>query len=113
MDPRRIHGVYFFDARDFLAYRISGQLVDQLAESGILLRRTADYGERPNRVGSGVYFMHLHHRKRMDQAIIPQVIAERSLRLGFAGVNLAGDHEIGLIADAIAVHVAVAESAPA
>ena len=47
----------------------------------------------------------------MDQAVIAQMIAKRSLGLGFAGIDFPCNDEIRIVANAVAVNIAVPEMA--
>jgi cysteine desulfurase len=58
----------------------AGQLMDDRAERGVLLRRPADDGERPDRPGPVVDRLDRHHRERVRQAVVAEVVAERALR---------------------------------
>ena len=78
------------DARDDGA----GQLVDELAERRVLLRRPADHRERPDRPGPVVDRVHRHHREVVRQAVVAEVVAERPLGLGRGRVDGAGDDEV-------------------
>ena len=74
----------------------AGQLVDQLAERRVLLRRTANGRERPDRVlADGTRHRPASPGSRAS-AVIAQVVAKRAFGLGGAGVDRAGDHEVGL-----------------
>src|SRR5581483_12491629 len=55
----------------------AGQLVNQIAEASIFLRRTADDREWPNRARTMIDALHTQHRKIMDQAVVAEMIAER------------------------------------
>ena len=56
-----------------------GQLVNDLAETGVFLRRPAHHGERPDRIGAMPDLFHVQHRKRMLEAVVAEMIAERAL----------------------------------
>ena len=58
-----------------------GDLVNQLAERGVFLRRAADHGERPDRIVPAIHVLHAQHRKIVLQAVVAQVIAERPFGL--------------------------------
>ncbi|MNN72660.1 hypothetical protein D3C81_1887180 [compost metagenome] len=63
--------MHFFYARHFILDGIAGQLMNQLPEGGILLRWTAYDSKGEDRPFFGIDLMYLHHRKRMDQAVVP------------------------------------------
>ena len=91
-----VHGVDGLDARYLLRNRRAGQLVDQLAEDRVFLRRPADHRKWPDRVAAMVNVLHSHYRKLVGQAVVAQVIAERTLGLEPVGIEPASDAEIGL-----------------
>lgn len=88
MYPGSINRMDFLDPRNFLPDRPAGQLMNQLPEGRIFLRRSPDDRKRIDGLLLGIDFMHSHDGKWMDQAVITQMIAKRSLGLGFAGMDL-------------------------
>ena len=72
-----IHGVDRMDAMHHRRNDRPGDLVDDRAEAGVLLRRPADHRERPDRVLAVIDLLDVQHRERMRQAVIAEVIAER------------------------------------
>ena len=68
-------------ARYLLRYHRPDQLVNQLAEDRVLLRRPADDRKRPNRVRAMIHVLDPHQRKIVLQAVIAQMIAERPFGL--------------------------------
>ena len=76
-----------------------GQLVDELAEDRVFLRRPADDGERPDRVGAMIDVLDVQHREIVRQAVVAQMIAERSLGQLPLGIDRAGDAKVGLGVD--------------
>src|ERR1043166_8993400 len=92
----RVHGVYAWnDCRDDRPR----QLVDDGAETSILLRRPADDGEGPHRVTAMVDLLHVQHWERVLQAVITEMIAERALGELLVRIDGAGDTEIGFGGD--------------
>ncbi|MNV85283.1 hypothetical protein D3C71_1792250 [compost metagenome] len=70
MYTRSIHRMHFLYTRNFIFDGIPGQLVNEFAKGGILLRRSAYDCKWPNRVRLCVYFMNFHDGKRMNQTVI-------------------------------------------
>ena len=99
----------FLDARNFLPDRPAGQFMNQFAEGRIFLRRSPDDRKRIDGLLLGIDFMHSHDGKRMDQAVIAQMISKRSLGLGFAGMDFSRNDKIRIVADAVTIHIAVPE----
>ena len=99
MDAGRLDGVDRPHARDRPRNHRPGQLVDQLAEHRVFLRRAADHRERPDRVVAMVDALDQHHREIVRQAVVAQVIAEGSLGQLPRGVEVADDAEVGLGVD--------------
>ena len=87
MDAGRIDGVH---ARARPGSTVgndrAGQLVNQLAEDRVFLRRPADDGERPDRAVAVIDVLDAQHREIVLQAVVAQVIAERAF-----GQQLVGD----------------------
>ncbi|MNW64817.1 hypothetical protein D3C74_431320 [compost metagenome] len=107
----RIDRMHLFHSRHLLLHRTACQFMNQFPERGILLRRASYNSEREDRPLFRINLMHLHHRERMGQAVVAQMVAKRPLRPGLAGMNLARNHEIGVTAHTKAVHIAVPEVA--
>ncbi|MNV99847.1 hypothetical protein D3C71_1952630 [compost metagenome] len=99
------------DAGNLIFDRPSGQFVNQLPEGGVFLRRTSYCGKGPDCISLGVHLAHPQIGKRVSQAVITQMIAKRTLRSRFPRIDIAGNDEIRIMANAIAVHIAVAEAA--
>ncbi len=99
VDARRVDGVDGVDAGQDGRDQGAGQLVDQLAERGVFLGRSADRGERPDGAGSVVDALDLEDREVVRQAVIAQVVAERPFGLAGVGVDGADDGEVGLGGD--------------
>jgi hypothetical protein len=76
-----VHRVNGLHAGNLLGNYRAGQFVDQLAEDRVFLRRAADHRERPNRVAAMLDSLDTNDRKLVGQAVVAQVIAERSLGL--------------------------------
>ncbi len=55
-----------------------GEVVDQLAERGVFLRRSADDGERPDGAGPVIDGVDVEHGKVVRQAVIAEMVAERA-----------------------------------
>ena len=90
----RVDGV---DAGDHRRDDRPGQLVDELAEGRVLLRRPADDGERPDRVLAVVDRLDAQHGEVVGQAVVAEVVAERPLGLAArAGRSVPVMHEVGL-----------------
>ena len=81
VDAGGVDGVDGVDAGQDGRDERAGQLVDQLAERGVLLRRPADRGERPDRAGAVVDPLDPEHGEVVGQAVIAEVVAERPLGL--------------------------------
>src|SRR5690606_24546912 len=80
----------------------------------VLLRRTADHGEGPDRIPPMVDAMHAQHGEVVAQAVVAEVVAEGTLGLFLVGVHRAGDDEVRIGGDAeTLVVVEVAEAPPA
>ena len=99
MDARRVDGVDGVDAGEDGRDQRAGQLVDQLAERGVFLRRAADRGERPDRAGAVIDPLDPEDGEVVRQAVIAEVVAERPFGLAGVGVDGADDGEIGLGGD--------------
>src|SRR5688572_21516877 len=76
MDAGGIDGMDGMNARHNSGNDRPGELVDDLAEVRILLRRPADDREWPNRIGTMIDVPDVQNRKRMRQTVIPEMIAE-------------------------------------
>jgi hypothetical protein len=61
--------------------------MDEFTERSVLLRWTADDGERPNRSRSAVDTLDVHNREVVDERIISQVITEWPLGELSMGIN--------------------------
>ena len=96
VDPGRIDGVDGVDAGDDRRHDRPGQLMDQRAERGVLLRRPADRRERPDGPRAMKDPIDSQHGKIMSQTVIAEMVSKWSLGLLEAGHDGAGDHEIGL-----------------
>src|SRR6478672_4942543 len=73
-----------------------GEFVNDLAKGRVLLRRTADDGERPDRPRPVVHLAHAEDGEVVLEAVVPEVVAERALRLGEVRLDLAADAEVAL-----------------
>jgi hypothetical protein len=95
MHARRIDRVDLFDSRQDRGDHVAGELVNELAERGVFLRRPADDRERPHRIAAMMDRRHPQHRKLVRQAVVAQVVAERTFRL-FTGrrIDIAADAEV-------------------
>ena len=78
MHAGRIDGVHGVDAGNHLRNDRAGQLVDQLAEHRILLRRPAHHGERPDRAVAVIDVLDAKHGEIVRQAVVAQMVAERA-----------------------------------
>ena len=58
-----VDGVHGAHAGQHRGNERAGQLVDELAEDAVLLRRPADHGEGPDRVVAVVDAAHVQHRE--------------------------------------------------
>ena len=54
--------------------------MDDGTEGGVFLWRSADNRERPDGIIAMVDGFYIHHRKRMCQTVVSQVIAKRAFR---------------------------------
>ena len=99
MHARRVDRVDGLHARDRPRNRRAGDLVDQLGEHRVFLRRAADHGKRPDGIVAVIDVLDPQHRKIVRQTVIAQVVAERSLGQLPVGFEIAGDAEIGLGVD--------------
>jgi hypothetical protein len=79
--------------------------VDQRAEARVLLRRPAHHSERPDRIAAVVDAVHVHERERVHQAVVAEMVTERAFRLRLVRPDHAGDDEVGVGGDAVAVVV--------
>ena len=79
MHTRRIDGVNRLHPRQHRRDHRPGEFVDQPAELRILLRRPPHHRERPNRIAATGDGLDFQYRKRMRQAVVSQMIAERPL----------------------------------
>ena len=73
-----------------------GQFVDNLAEPRVFLRRPAHDGEGPNGAGAMSHLLDAQYGKRMLQAVIAEVIAERPFRQGQVRLHDAADAKVGV-----------------
>jgi hypothetical protein len=75
----------------------AGQLVDELPERGVFLRRPADDRERPDGIAAMMDRRHLQHGKLVGQAVVAQVVAERAFGLLWRRrIDIAADAEVGV-----------------
>ena len=72
----------------------SGDLVNDLPKRCVLLRRSSNNGEWPDRIASMVNRINVHHREVMLQAVITEMVAERAFGKLPVGINCAGDAEV-------------------
>ena len=96
MDPGGVDRVDGVHAGDHGRDDRPGQLVDQLAERRVFLRRPAHRGERPDGALAVIHPLDSQHREVVGQAVVAEVVAERPLGLPHVRVDRAGDHEVGL-----------------
>jgi hypothetical protein len=99
VDAGRVHGMHRMDPGHFLGNHRAHQLVDQLAEERIFLRRAADHGERPERPRAVVDVLDPHHGKIVGQTVVAQVVAKWALGQFVLGFEVAGEAEVGLGVD--------------
>ena len=111
MNTRCIDGMHFLYPGYFIRYGVAGHLMDQLSETRVLLRRTTDDRERPDGILASINLVYPHQGEGMLQAVISEVIAERAFRFHFAGMDLTGDHKIGIRTHAETVAICVPEPA--
>src|SRR5262249_13854956 len=103
VDAGGIDGVDAVDAGDDRGDNGSGQLVDDLAEAGVLLGRPADHREGPDGPGTVVDGLDVQHGEVVGQAVVAEVVAEGPcgpvpVRIDGAdegGVGLGGDGQRG------------------
>ena len=86
MHAGRVDGVHADNARQHGGNHRPGQLVDELAEDRVFLRRPADDRERPDRAVAVIDVLDAQHREIVLQTVVAQVIAERPF-----GQQLVGD----------------------
>src|SRR5579875_2227556 len=91
-----IDGMNSVNTRHYAWNDRAGQLVDEIAEASIFLRRPAYHGERPNRTGTMINPFDAQYRKIVDQTVIAQMIAERSFRQQSLWIHRAANAEIRL-----------------
>ena len=99
MDAGRFHGVDRPHAGNHSRNYRAGQLVDELAEHRVFLRRATHHGERPDGVGAMIDALHQHHGKLVRQAVVAQVIAEGAFGQLPCGIEMPDNAEIGLGVD--------------
>ena len=104
MNAGRVHRVDSVDAGEDGRDQRAGDLVDQLAERRVRLGRSADDGERPDRVRAVCYPVHPHHREVVRQAVVPEVVAEWSFKFRSRWVDRPRDAKIRLGRDRQARH---------
>ncbi len=68
--PGGVHRLDFHDAGEFLRRQRCHQLVDEVAEAGVLLRRAAHHGEVPDGILAVIDIFHLHDWEIVGQAVI-------------------------------------------
>ena len=96
VDAGGIHGVDGPHPGDDARDDRPRQFVDQLAEGGVLLRRPSDRRERPDGPRAMVDAIDPEHREVVPEAVIAEVIAERTFGLATIGIDGPGEDEIGL-----------------
>src|SRR5688572_28269268 len=94
MDPGRIDRMYSMYAVDDSRDDRPRQLVDDLAEARVLLWRPAHDGKGPDRVLAMINCLDVQNRERVPQAVIAQVIAERTFGQLLVRIDNAADAEI-------------------
>lgn len=99
MNPGGIHGMHGVDTRQERGDEGSGQLVHELTEDRVLLRRTSDHRERPHGVVAVIYAVHAEKGEVVGEAVVAQVIAERSFALALAGLHFPEQAEIRIGVD--------------
>ena len=87
VDAGRVDGVDGAHAGDDAGDDRAGQLVDQLAEGGVFLRRPADRGERPDGAVAVVDALDPEHGEVVREAVIAEVVAERPFGLATGGID--------------------------
>ena len=99
VDAGGVDGVDAMHAGQHGGNHRAGELVDQLAEHRVFLRRPADDGERPDRVAAAVHCFDLQHREGVREAVVAEVIAERAFGEQAIGVDRADDAEVAVGVD--------------
>src|SRR5688500_962392 len=77
MNACSIDGVHRADSREYRWDDVTGQFMDQLSETCVLLRRTANNGKRPDGTFAMTNPFNSQHWKIMSKTVIAQVISER------------------------------------
>ena len=96
MDPGGVHGMDGPHAGDHAGDDRPGQLVDQGAEGRILLGRPAHRGERPDGTVAVVDPVDAEHGEVVGEAVIAEMVAERTLGLASIRIDGPRDDEVGL-----------------
>src|SRR5438046_2572065 len=92
----RVNRMHGFHSGQYRGNYIARQLVNELAKRRILLRRSADDGERPYGALAMIDTLDPQHWKLVREAVIAQVIAEGTFRLlGGARIDAADNAKIG------------------
>ncbi len=96
MNPGNINGMHSFDSRHQVRDCRTGHFMDKGPKSRILLGRTANRGEGPDRIWAVINMSHPHDRKIMSQAVIAQVVTKRTFRTGLIRKNVTTETEVSL-----------------
>src|SRR4051812_16514604 len=86
----------FQETGNFVRQGVTGNFMNQLAKTGILLGRPANNGKWPDGIFPGIDLSNLHYGKRMCKAIIAKMIAKRSFRFILSGIDFAGNYKISI-----------------
>ena len=96
MDAGRVDGMHRVHAGNDGRNDRPGDLVDDLAERGVFLRRATDGRKGPDGVVAMKHALDVEHRKIVLQAVVAEMIAERSLGQQFLRIDGPADAEVGL-----------------
>src|SRR5436190_22363292 len=77
----------------------AGELVNELSEDGVFLRRAADDGEWPDGTVAVVNVFDAQHREVVLQAVVTEMVPEWSFGQQLIGDDSAGNAEVGIGVD--------------
>ncbi len=83
------------NARQHIGNQRAGQLMNERAEGGILLRRAPHRGKGPDGIRAVMNRLHLQDGKIVRQTVIPKVVAEGPFRQRAPGIDRSRNDEIG------------------
>ena len=112
VNARRIHSINRLETGNLNRNHRPGNLVDKQTKCRIFLRGTTHNSKGINSVSPVPNIFDVEHGKIMRQAIIPQMIAKRTLGFGLAGMNHTSNNKIGFRRNNTGIPARIAKPTP-